>query len=236
MFDEFVRELRKLEQPVSVEIDMPLDEKRYYDRKCPNKSCATDSKVLFEDWRERVPDEFAVWPKCGRKSEPSDFNTDWQERYIAEYAQTYMSQRLNEALGRAARRTRPQKFGGGLFNIQMSVSYKGGPVPVVLPPEAAEQLRQDLTCEACGCRFSTIGAGYFCPACAHNSPVEDFKRIIGMARKSVDALPALTQALTAAHDPDMAANFEQQLLENQVEEPCLGLPARHRVAVCASAK
>ena len=128
MFDEFIRELRKLEQPVSVEIDMPLDEKGYYDRKCPNQACASDFKVLFQDWREKVPDEFAVCPKCGRKTDPSDFNTDWQEHYIAEYARAYMSQRLDDAFSRAARRTRPRQIAGGLFNMQMSVSYKAGEV------------------------------------------------------------------------------------------------------------
>ena len=217
MFDEFIRELRRLEQPVSVAIDMPLDEKGYFDRRCPHRECHSDFKVLFEDWREKVPDEFAVCPKCGQKSDPSDFNTPWQQQYINDFAQAHMSQRLNEAFSQAARRTRRRRIGAGLFKMEMSVSYKAGTVDVVLPPSAAETLRQDLTCDACACRYSTIGAGYFCPACGHNSPLKDFVRTIEMARKTVDGLPALKQALADLHDPDTAANFEQQLLEDQIE-------------------
>jgi hypothetical protein len=217
MFDEFIRELKRLEQPVSVPIDLPLDDKGYFDRRCSHTECQSEFKVLFDDWRVKVPDDFAFCPKCGERAEPSDFNTPWQQEYIEEFAHAYMSQRLNEAFGRAARRTRPKSFGGGLINMQMSVSYKAGHVPVVLPPSAADALRQDLTCETCGCRYSTIGAGYFCPACGHNSPLKDFERTIEMARKTVEGLAAIKQAMEGLHDPDTAANFEQQLLEDQIE-------------------
>lgn len=217
MFDEFIRELRGLEQPVTVAIELPLDDKGYLDRKCPNDESKREFKVLYEHWREKVPDQFAVCPKCGAKSDPQEFNTDWQQQYIEEYAQAYMSNKLNEAFGRAARRTRPQRLGSGLFNIDMSVSYKAGPVDVVLPPSAAEELRQDLTCEACDCQFSTIGAGYFCPACGHNSPMKDFEHTLEMARKTVDALPTLEHAFVQLHDSDTAENFKQQLLEDQIE-------------------
>lgn len=84
MFEEFIRELRGLEQPESVAIKMPLDDKGYFDRKCPHTECQSDFKVLFEDWRDKVPDDFAVCPKCGKKTEPSNFNTSWQRDYIEE--------------------------------------------------------------------------------------------------------------------------------------------------------
>ena len=54
MFHEFIRELWRLEQRVSVPIDMPLDEKGYFDRRCPHQECHSEFKVLFEDWREKV--------------------------------------------------------------------------------------------------------------------------------------------------------------------------------------
>lgn len=217
MFDELLRELRRFEKPVSVPIDMPLDDKGYFDRKCPHEECGTDFKVLFDDWKQKVPDEFAVCPKCGEKSEPSNFNTPWQQKYIEDFAHAYMSMQLNDAFGRAARRTRPQRLSAGQLNIEMSLSFKAGTVAVVLPPSAAETLRQDLTCDACSCCYSTIGAGYFCPACGHNSPLKDVEGTIQTARKTIEALPTLTETLGKPHDPDFAANFEQQLLEDQVE-------------------
>lgn len=217
MFDQFIRELRRLEQPVSVPIEMPLDDKGYFDRKCPHRDCKSDFKVLFEDWREKVPEEQATCPKCGERAEPSEFNTPWQQDYIQDFAKAYMSERLNDAFRRAARRTPTKRIGGGLFGINMSVSYKAGRVPVVLPPAAAQTLRQDFTCDQCACRYSTLGAGYFCPACGANSPLKDFDRTIDMARKTAAGLPALMQAVASMHDLDTAADFGKQLLEDQVE-------------------
>lgn len=217
MFDEFIRELKTLSQPVSVRIDMPLDDKGYFDRKCPHSECNAEFKVLFDNWRDKVPDEKAVCPKCGAGASPTDFNTPWQTSYIEDFGRDYMAQRLNEAFGRAARRTPRKTISGGLFNISMDVSYKAGRRPVVLPPSAADALRQDLTCDDCSCRYSTIGAGFFCPACGSNSPLRDFDRTIEMARKTVAGLEAITLAIKGLHDADLAANFEQQLLEDQVE-------------------
>lgn len=217
MFDEFIREIKKLEQPVSVPIDLPLDDRGYLDRSCPTRDCRSEFKVQFDDWRDKVPEDYAVCPKCGCRKEPSEFNTEWQNKYIDEFATAYMSDRLNKALSKAARRTRPQRLASGLLNIDMSVSYNAGPVKLVLPPDAAEALRQDLSCEACQCRFSTIGAGYFCPACGSNSPLSDFERTLEMAQKSMDTLPALKKAFVDSHDEDAAADFEQGFLEDQVE-------------------
>ena len=89
---------------------------------------------------------------------------------------------------------------------------------MVLPPSAAEALRQDLTCDACSCRYSTIGAGFFCPACGQNSPLKDVEGTIEMARKTIEALPTLSEALGKMHDADIAANFEQQLAGGSVRE------------------
>lgn len=49
MFDEILRELRRLEKPVSVPIDMPLDDKGYFDRKCPHEECGTDFNACCGD-------------------------------------------------------------------------------------------------------------------------------------------------------------------------------------------
>ncbi|MFM7167509.1 MAG: hypothetical protein ACKO3T_19880 [Planctomycetaceae bacterium] len=135
MFDELLRELRRLEKPVSVPIDMPLD-----------------------DWKQKVPDEFAVCPKCGGKSQPSDFNTPWQQKYIEDFAHAYMSRQLNNAVGRAARRARPQRLSAGLLNVQMSVSFKAGTFAMVLSPSAAETLHQcGVKCQTAQVQKQSLG-------------------------------------------------------------------------------
>jgi uncharacterized Zn finger protein (UPF0148 family) len=219
MFDEFIKELNRLGlgQGVQVPIELPLDDKAYLDRRCPHVECCADFKVLFDDWRDKVPEQAAYCPKCGAKEEPSEFNTDWQNRYIQEVAEAYVSDQLDRAFSRAARRTRPQRVSAGLFDLQMTVSYHAGPTAVVLPPSADEALRQDFTCESCSCRYSAIGAGYFCPACGHNSAIKDFDSTIETALKAIDGMEEIRAAVAAKYDEDVAANIEQQVIEDQVE-------------------
>jgi hypothetical protein len=45
----------------------------------------------------------------------------------------------------------------------------------------------------------------------------DFERTVEMARKTVDGIDAIKAAFAALHDEDTAANFGQQLLEDQLE-------------------
>lgn len=224
MFEEFTRELRRLglERGVRIPIDLPLDEKGYLDRRCPHRECRADFKVLFDDWRDKVPDDFAFCPKCGERAEPTEFHTAWQKKHISRVAEAYVANQVNQAFSRAARRTRPVQLSGGLFNISMSVTYKAGRTPVVLPLSADEALRQDFTCGSCGCRYSTVGAAYFCPACGHNSPFNDFELAVGMAVKTVDGMDRLKAAVAEMHDPDVAENFERQLLEDQIENVVTG--------------
>lgn len=220
MFENFSRELRRLnlDRGVRIPIKLPLDDKGYFGRRCPHRECGSDFKVLFDDWRDKVPDEAAFCPKCGVRSQPEEFNTAAQRRHIVEVGKAYVTDQLNQAFGRAARSTRPRRISGGLIDITMKVSFKAGTRRLTLPPSADEALRQDLTCEQCHCRYSTIGAGYFCPACGHNSPVADFHRTLDMTLKTLDGLDRIKGALTAIHDADAADNFEQQWLENQVED------------------
>ncbi|MBL9080888.1 MAG: hypothetical protein JNK76_03730 [Planctomycetales bacterium] len=98
------------------------------------------------------------------------------------------------------------------------MTYKAGPKDIVLPPKADDALRQDLACEICKCRYSTIGAGYFCPACGHNSPLSDFRRTLNMTMKTIDGLDRIKQAFSEFNDADAAEDFERQWLENQIED------------------
>ena len=98
MFDEIMRELRRLEKPVSVPIDMPLDDKGYYDRKCPHSECGADFKVLFDDWKEKVPDEFGVCPKCGKNQSRQTSILLGNKSTSRTSRDAYMSRQLNDAL------------------------------------------------------------------------------------------------------------------------------------------
>ncbi|WP_417377275.1 hypothetical protein [Gimesia maris] len=221
MFEKFIREIKQLEMNrpggVAVSIDMPIDEKGYFDRTCPRDNCGCSFKVIFVDWRDKVCEEAAYCPKCGGESDPTDYNTSWQSDYIAETARAYAADQINLALGRAARQTRPKTISSGLFGITMSVEHRPSPQKIVLPPAANEILRQDFQCSQCQCRYSTIGNGYFCPACGHNSVIQDFDQTLTTTRKCVESLDVIASALGAKHDVDVAANVVDQILEDQVE-------------------
>ena len=54
MFDEIIREVKKLSQPRRIQISVPLDEKGYYDRECRNGECAGAFKVLLSPKKKRA--------------------------------------------------------------------------------------------------------------------------------------------------------------------------------------
>ncbi|MBX3394296.1 MAG: hypothetical protein KF841_02895 [Phycisphaerae bacterium] len=219
MFDDIIRELKRLEQPRRVSINVALDDKGYYDRECPNSECGGHFKVLFDDWRDKVRDEQVFCPFCRHEDESGAWNTPEQQRYIEQVAHAEMSRLLNGALSRAVSRTRPRHFGGGLLRLSMSLSYKPGSIPAVFPVSAREELRQDFTCEACGCRYASLGASFFCPACGHNSAASCFDNTLETVRKTVAAFAgirsAIEQEANADAAADAAADAIRQVLEDQ---------------------
>jgi hypothetical protein len=98
--------------------------------------------------------------------------------------------------------------------IRMSMSYRPGPPVLVLPLEAAAALRQQFDCEACGCRYSSVGAAFFCPACGHNSVTSTFAAMVQAVRKSVEHLGRIEEVLCAAESQDAATDAVRQILEN----------------------
>lgn len=215
MFDKLIREIRKLEQPRTISVQVALDDKGYYDRVCPSEKCGGYFKVLFDDWKEKVRDECVFCPFCRHEADSGEWNTVEQQRYLEAAAHAEMSRLLNGALSRAVRSTPPKRFGGGLLNFSMSLSYRPGHVPPVFPASAREELRQDFTCEACGCRYASLGASFFCPACGCNSAVSCFDKTLETVRKTVAALPAMQAAVAGTADADTAKDAVRQVLEDQ---------------------
>jgi hypothetical protein len=58
-----------------------------------------------------------------------------------------------------------------------------------------------------GWKVSQIGATYFCPACAHNSAIADFKQTIETTLKAVDLLDQIVETVTEHSDENAAANI-----------------------------
>jgi uncharacterized Zn finger protein (UPF0148 family) len=79
---------------------------------------------------------------------------------------------------------------------------------------ASEIMRQKSTCDECGCRYSSIGGAFFCPACGHNCAAATFDSAVETVRRTIKSLPAIRQALTVAADRDTAENSIRQICEN----------------------
>jgi uncharacterized Zn finger protein (UPF0148 family) len=212
MFDNLFQELEKLEGSF-VSISVPIDNDGYLDRRCPSEACQADFKVLMEDWDHKFSADQVFCPICREEAESTEWNTPEQQEYIGQMGGNYIGGIISQALSQDAedfnRRQRP-----GFITISMS--YKPGTPALVVPISAAEELRQKFTCEQCGCRYSSLGAAFFCPACGHNSAESTFSQTIETVRKSLAALPAIRQAVQAAADADAARNTAREILENSM--------------------
>jgi uncharacterized Zn finger protein (UPF0148 family) len=212
MFDELKRMARELERGVRVPIQIPLDDKGYFDLRCPSDECGAEFKVLFADWKEKVRDGAAFCPVCRHAAPATEWNTPPQMKYIKKAATAHVQRKVGDALRRDAERFNRSQRRGGL--ISMWMSFKPGHSPIAVPPGAAETLRQDFICEACGCRYSSVGAAFFCPVCGHNSAGSTFAMAVQAVQASIATIPAIREAVTAAADSDTAANTVRQIVEN----------------------
>jgi uncharacterized Zn finger protein (UPF0148 family) len=213
MFDNIIQELKKLERGIPVSVSVPVDNDGYFDRRCPSEACQADFKVLMEDWKQKVSDAQVFCPVCREEAKSTEWNTPEQQEYIRQVGINHIRGIIGQALSQDAtdfnRRQRP-----GFINISMS--YKPGTPTLVVPISAAEELRQKFTCEQCGCRYSSLGAAFFCPACGHNSAESTFSQTIETVRKSLAALPAIREAVQVAADADAAKNTAREILENSM--------------------
>ncbi len=97
----------------------------------------------------------------------------------------------------------------------MSLSYKPGQLPAVVPATASDELRQEFACEECHCRYASLGASFFCPACGHNSAQSSFDNTLDTVKKTVGALGQMRLTLEQTTNSDVAKDAVRQLLEDQ---------------------
>lgn len=212
MFDKLLRELKKLEQGVMVPVQIHLDEKGYIDRQCPSEECRAEFKVLRQDWEHKVQAHVSYCPICRFEAARTEWNTDAQKEHLREAAIAHLKSTVGRAMQQDAHEFNRRQSRGGL--ISMSMSVKPSQLPILIPPQAGQALRQEFDCEACSCRYSSIGAAFFCPACGHNSAQSTFAAAIRAVRDSVLILSRIRSAVEEAADKDAAENTVRQLLEN----------------------
>ena len=208
MFEEMIRELRRLEGTRQIPVSIEADEGGYFDRQCHAEECMFEFKVHIEDWLDKVHEK-AVCPFCGYSADSDDWNTQEQSEHFREVAVAHINQRLGRAMRRDADRWNRRQPRNSLISIAMKV--EGRPRYVPLPPAAAEPMRLRIECSQCKCRYAVIGAAFFCPACGHNDAEVVFSLAISGIRGALDALPAVRAAVS---DRDAAENMVRSLVEH----------------------
>jgi len=212
MFDKLLRELKKLERGVRVPIHIPLDENGHMDRRCPSGDCQGEFKVVFDDWRDKVQDEVVYCPFCRHEAPATEWNTDAQQEYIQRAAMAHLKKVVNNAMREDARSFNARQPRGGLISMSMQIKPSGA--TILIPPDAADEMRQQFTCESCACRYSSIGASFFCPACGSNSAKSTFAAAVEGVRATVTHLPRIKATVESVAGKDAAADTGRQVLEN----------------------
>ncbi len=212
MFEDTLRELGRLDGVTKFSIELELDDKGCLDRLCPSAACRAPFKVRFEDWRNIVRDEVVYCPLCRHDDPASDWNTPEQSEQIKGAALAHVQRRLGRALGNDSRRFNARQPRGGL--IKMSMSYRPGRTSVAVPATATDVMTQEFDCPECHCRYSSVGAAFFCPSCGHNSVLETFKNSVETVRKTMDALPGIREAIAEETGENVAEDSIRHITEN----------------------
>lgn len=169
--------------------------------------------MLFEDWRNKVSDEQVFCPICRFETKADSWNTPEQVEYITTVARNHVQGVITSAMQEDARGfNRAQKPGF----ISLSLSVKPGRPEIEIPVSVADIMRQTFTCEACGCRYASVGLAYFCPSCGHNSVLITFEKTLNTLRQVMGKTTDMVQALETVVDKDTARDSLRNILEDSL--------------------
>ncbi len=212
MFNELVRELRRLEGGHQIPVSIPSDAEGYFDRECPSAECQFQFKVHEEDWRDKVRDEEVFCPFCGHTADSREWLTQEQIKHAEKAALAHVQHRIGRAMKRDAEHWNSRQTRDSFIRITMKVDDR--PWHVFLPPTVAEPMRLKITCPACVCRYAVIGAAFFCPACGHNAADLMFSQSITGIRNALNALAGVRAAIP---DRDTAETTTRLIIENGLQ-------------------
>jgi hypothetical protein len=212
MFENLLTELERLERTSEISVPVESDSEGYVDKECPNESCLFLFKIHSEDWSNIVQDEQVFCPSC-RHVSPAN---SWYPRAQVEAAQAYalstITNSINKAMRADAAASKRRQNRNSFLSITLEV--KGGRDAVLVPVAAAEPLRLRTTCDSCSCRYSYVGAAYFCPSCGTNSASHTFTQTLNTIRTAAGIGETLRKTL----NPDDAEVMIRTLLEKAIQD------------------
>jgi len=216
MFEKLLKELEGLKH-TTFSVPVPVDEDGYLDKECPSPACMFQFKLHADDWHAIVRDEEVFCPFCRHAAPARSWFTTEQVEHIQQIGIAHLRGRIDNALKADAdawnRRQPSRAF------LKITLSVKSAPTPLLLPLAAADPMRQKTTCVACGCRYSYIGAAFFCPSCGYNSAEETFKQSLTAIRTAAQ----MRATLLAATDRDTAQITIRLLREKGMNDTVMAL-------------
>lgn len=212
MFDNLLKELKRLEQQTSVLVPIEDDAEGYLDRECPAENCMFSFKVRSEDWETISENDSVFCPSCGHNAQSKSWYTQAQIEAAKQYAIGMITNDINKAIRADADASKSTAKNNSFISITLRV--KAEQYAILVPVAAAEPMRLRTACEDCGCRYSYVGAAYFCPACGSNSARHTFAQTMNTIRTAAGIEDVLRDIL----DADSATTMIRALLEKAIQD------------------
>lgn len=237
MFENLQREIKRLSSTTQVMVPLEADPEGYVDKECPAPMCLFQFKIHGDDWKAIVRDEEVFCPSCRHVAPAKSWFTAQQVEAAKDYAVGSLINRINGAIRADAAASKQNQRPGAFLSITLDA--KGGRDSLLVPVAAAEPMRLRATCDTCGCRYSFVGAAYFCPSCGKNSASHIFAQTLKAIRTAAgigdtlkatldaDEAEVMTRALLEKAMQDTVTSFQR--LSEQLYEERTGAPARRNV-------
>jgi uncharacterized Zn finger protein (UPF0148 family) len=212
LFKNLQQELDRLAKVQEVSVPIERDSDGFIDKECPAPECLFSFKVQGDDWTNLVRDEEVFCPSCGHAAPARSWFSSTQVEAAKLYAIDKIKNGINAAMRADAAESKRRQNRSSFLSITLDVN--GGTETVLLPLSAAEPMRLRTCCESCGCRYSYVGAAYFCPSCGQNSASHTFSPTLTTIRTAAGLGPTLRATL----DPDQAEVMVRALLEKAMQD------------------
>lgn len=212
MFEKLLHELKESKR-TEVSVPLEADTDGYYDKECPGANCLFGFKIFADDWHNLVHSEEMFCPSCRHAAPTTSWFTTDQIKQARKHALDELKGRINNAMRADVQAWNRRQRSDSFLKITMKVTG-GRATSVLLPIAAAEPMRLRTTCDTCNCRYSYIGAAFFCPACGSNSVSHTFSQTLDTIRASVRNGPLLREVL----DKDEAEVLIRTLLEKGFQD------------------
>lgn len=212
MFKNLQRELERLGRMKEISVPIEPDSEGYLDKECPSEPCLFLFKIDSEDWSNIVRDEEVFCPSCRHVAPAKSWYPRAQIEAARDYALGTITNAMNNAMRADAAASKRRQKRASFLSITLDV--KGGRDAVLVPVAAAEPMRLRTTCESCGCRYSYVGAAYFCPSCGANSASHTFTQTLNTIRIAA----GLGETLRNTLGPDEAEVMIPTLLEKAIQD------------------